>query len=159
MKRAQIQSQVFIFILILIIVSFTLVFGYKYIRGISKQGEDVSVILFEQELKKDVKANIHYGYVDIVELDLPKKYDIVCFTDYDKEKVLANSLIDDYPLIKSSVESETGENVFLSKNTEVSFKAESLAVEDGFLCIENKIGIIKLRIEGLGDKARISSAD
>ncbi len=156
MKKAQIQTQVFIFILILLVVSLTIVFGYRYIRGLTKQGEEVSVTLFQQELEKKVKSiSQNYGEVDIFELDLPLKYDIVCFTDADKEEVLANSLIDDYPLIKSSVEAETGENVFLGKKADVSFKVANLEIEDGFLCVNNTYGKIKLRVEGLGNKAKI----
>ncbi len=159
MKRAQTQ-QIFIFVLIMIVVSLTLVFGYKYIKGFSEQGEQLTVILFQKELEKKINAvSQNYGEVDITELDLERKYDVVCFIDFSYYEEDAEALNSGYPLIDSSVNSGVEDNVFVGKNAAQSFKVSSLEIEDGFLCINNTFGKIKLRIEGLGNKAKIYALD
>ena len=155
MKQAQV-SQIFIFVLILIVISFTIVFGYRAIKNISIQSDEALMVMFENELKKDIKSNMAYGFENLIEAELSKKYEIICFINmsYDEELVS-----DEYILIKSSVGSGSRDNVFIGKNLERTFEIEHLEVEDGFFCIDNKIGLIKLHVRGLGDRAFISRVD
>ncbi len=153
MKKAQTQ-QIFIFLFIGIVVSLTIVFGYKYIKNITKQGEELSLTLFQEDLQTKINAVAqNYGEVDIVKLELPKKYEIICFVD--ESYINGEELNSDYPLIDSSVNSGVKDNVFIGKEAK-SFEASNLEIEQGILCIENTAGSLNLRIEGLGNKAKIS---
>ena len=92
-------------------------------------------------------------------MDLPSKYAVVCFVDSSYFEEGAEELDSGYPIIDSSVNSGAEDNIFIGKNAEQSFKAEPLEIESGFLCINNTFGKIKLRVEGLGNKAGIQSVD
>ncbi len=153
MKKAQTQ-QIFIFVFIAIVVSLTIVFGYKYIKNITKQGEELSLTLFQENLKTKIDAIAqNYGEVDIVRLELPKKYEIICFVD--ESYIDAEELNSDYPLIDSSVNSGVKDNVFIGKEAK-SFEVSNLEIEEGLLCINNTSGFLNLRIEGFANKAKLS---
>lgn len=154
MKKAQVQ-QIFIFVFILIVVSLTIVFGYKYIKQITKGGEEISITMFQQELEKRIKAvSQNYGEVDIVEFELATKHENLCFVDSSYFEEGAEDIQTDYPLIDISVNSGVKDNVFIGKEAK-PLEVSSLEIENGFLCINNTHGKIKLKIEGLGTKAKI----
>ncbi len=157
MKKAQVQSQIFIFILVLIVISFTIVFGYRAIRNLSEQSEQTTMILFEQEMARKIRSGMNYGYVDYINLELPRKYDTVCFVGLSYDQTSINQ--QQYPLIYSSVTAGAKDNVFIGRNAERSFEIERMDVDGNFFCIENNIGIIRLKTEGKGDRTLISQVD
>jgi hypothetical protein len=153
-KKAQVQSQVFIYVLVLIVISFTIVFGYRAIKGLSRQSDDAIMVIFEEDLRNNINANMNYGSRNFFQLDLPKKYERICFVDLSEGTDAVPP--EEYPLIYSSVSSGSTDNVFIGEGLERTLEIERLEVEDGFLCIENVVGVIKLQVDGLGDRAKIS---
>ena len=155
MKKAQV-NQIFIFILILIVISFTIVFGYRAIKNLTKQSDETLIIMFENGLKKDIKSNMAYGFENLIETELSLKYERICFVNLSYDE---NLVPDEYVLIKSSVRSGVKDNVFIGNNLERTFEIEHLEVTDGFFCIDNTAGFIKLHVKGLGDRAIITSVN
>jgi len=159
-RKAQLQTQIFMYLFIAIVVTLTFILGYRFIKGIKEGGESISLNMFQKELEKSIKAvSYTYGEVNLIELELSKEYKEVCFVDSNKAKALENAdinNIDDYPLIKNAVESDIKENVFLvvSKSKDVHFDISNIEVDKGFLCINNP-GVLKIRLEGLGNRTRI----
>lgn len=161
-RNGQVQSQVFIFMFILIIVSLTLLFGYKYISKLSQKGEDISLNIFKEDFKKEIKStSFKFGDVNLVELRLNNKYTEACFVDSNTGKALdladVNGL-EDYTLIYNEIDSGAQKNVYLiiNKGEFTGFDAGSIEAENGFVCIKNS-GVLKLRLEGKGNRTKISS--
>ncbi|MBN1503119.1 hypothetical protein JW930_06240 [Candidatus Woesearchaeota archaeon] len=153
--KSQISSQVFIYIFAAIIISITLLVGFKVIDSLRRTAYQKSINDFKMSLASLIETRaFEYGSVEKVKLNLPSEFSEVCFVNSDF--IVATGEIENYPLIKDSVDSGTRENIFLITNTIAdSFFIDTLEVGDGFLCIKNNNGI-KVRVEGIGNKARLS---
>jgi len=162
-KKAQIIGQAFIFILAAILFSLILLYGYKAISRIGETQSEVELVEFRDSLSTVVnQIRQDYGSVKKYALKIPSDYKEICVVDL---KLLTsvdainelNTIRDERPLIADVIESGSYQNVFTKPVAKTPLKIGGIDLgEDGIFCVENTGGITNLRLEGLGDKARIS---
>jgi len=160
-KRSQIIGQIFIYIVAIVLISFILVYGYKAIKMFQDKESRISYLQFKTDLQSGVRTIASdYGTVKTLKFQVPSGYRTVCFVrSYPELPTLSNP---DYPLIVNNVNSDVGDNVFLvNDDMEESFSAGKIEVGDGedMLCLDVFSGTLKLRIEGRGNRARLSLAE
>ena len=168
-KKSQIMGQVFIYILAIVIFSMVLLYGYKAIKGFTKQQEDITLIQLKTQVAQTIES-ISYdtGTVRSPSFDIPAKYKQVCFADLSKLSEATSiggpcySTVwrpREYPIICDSWEAGVEKNLFLVATLEEEpYYVGNITVDNqyGLLCINATQGKIKLRLEGLGDKTKIS---
>ncbi len=161
MKKGELQ-RVFIYVLSLVVISLVFVYGYKAIFGFSKQADDVAMLKFSEDLKSHITSIASdYGSVREYIYSMPSGVDEVCFTDPNTYKT--PTVIDQYgsddSVIKAAISSGIPEHVFLrkSKQTEEKLDVGELDLFNcaHFVCVPVKAGKITLRLEGLGNKAKL----
>lgn len=154
-KEAQIYGQIFIYILTIILVSFILVYGYNAIQDFKKRAEQVSCLKFKNDLKNAVESiSSDFGSVKRKDLQLCAQYSQVCFVETFEKPNLPNNVD---PIIKDSILSNTGLNVFLVEDiAKESFYAGKISVEPDVLCIKAANSKISIRMEGRGNHALLS---
>lgn len=156
-KKSQIYGQVFIYILSLFLVSFILVYGYKAIANFKNEQEKISCLKFNNDLKNAIQSiSGDFGSVKIKNFQLCSLYTQVCFVE-DFETPVIPAKTD--PIIKDSIASNTGMNVFLVEDiAKDSFYAGKISVEPDVLCIRAVEGKVNLRLEGEGNHVAISQS-
>lgn len=152
MKKSQLYSQIFIYILTIILVSFILVYGYNAVQNFKERAEKVACLKFQNDLSNAIESiSSDFGSVKRKDLQLCAGYIQVCFVETFESPNLPSSID---PVIKDSVLSNTGRNVFLVENiAKESFYAGNISVEPDVLCIKAVNNKISLRLEGRGDHA------
>lgn len=152
MKKSQLYSQIFIYILTIILVSFILVYGYNAVQNFKERAEKVACLKFQNDLSNAIESiSSDFGSVKRKDLQLCAGYIQVCFVETFESPNLPSSID---PVIKDSVLSNTGRNVFLVENiAKESFYAGNISVEPDVLCIKAVDNKISLRLEGRGDHA------
>ncbi len=160
--RSQIQSEVFLYILGAIILSLIILFGYRAVRDLINTGNQVQITSLEADLSSKVREISTSIYtVRRLQVGIPSGYTEVCFVDSDAIGA-GRTLPDAPPLVRTSVETKIRKNVFLVPPGSVSFDAGEIEVSrvttppTYFDCIPVSGGIIILRLEGLGNRTRIS---
>lgn len=155
MRRGQLYSQIFIYILTIILVSFILVYGYNAVQNFKKRAEQVSCLKFKNDIVNAIEGvSPDFGSVKRKELQLCSGYTKVCFVETFENPNLPNDID---PIIRDSILSSTGRNVFLLENiAKESFYAGKISVEPDILCIKAVNSKINLRLEGKGNHAVIS---
>jgi hypothetical protein len=155
MVKGQLYSQIFIYILTIIIVSFILVYGYNAVQNFKKRAEQVSCLKFKNDLINAVEAiSSDFGSIKRKELQLCSGYSSVCFVETFESPNLPNDID---PIIRDSILSSTGRNVFLLENiAKESFYAGRISVDPDVLCIKASNSKVDLKIEGRGNHAVIS---
>jgi hypothetical protein len=164
-KRGQATiGQIFIYILAIFIFAVILLYGYKAIVHFIDKGEQVSFIQFKTTLETNVRdLAIQYGDVIVFneknQLKIPSKYQEVCF-------VPANAISqqmpvgDKYIIMRAAVEEglhRDTENVFLIPPAPNPIYVGPIDVGlANYLCVNVTKGRIDIRLEGLGDRTRIS---
>ena len=153
--EAQIYSQIFIYILTIILVSFILVYGYNAVQNFKSRVEQVSCLKFKNDLQNAVESiSSDFGSVKRKDLQLCAGYFQVCFVESFESPILPNNID---PIIKDSILSSTGKNVFLVENiAKESFYAGKISVEPDVLCIKAVNGKVSLKLEGKGNHVFIS---
>lgn len=154
-KKSQLYSQIFIYVLTIILISFILVYGYNAVQNFKKRAEQVSCLKFKNDLQNSVESVISdFGTVKRKDLQLCASYSQVCFVEtYENLKLPTN--ID--PIIKDSILSNAGKNVFLIENiAKESFYAGNISVEPDILCINAVNGKISLKLEGKGNHVALA---
>ena len=156
MKKAQVQSEVFLYILAAIIFSLIVLFGYKSIQTLITHANDVELRNFEIGLSNEVKniaTNLHT--VRKKPVGIPSGYKEVCFVSSDwigrSDFTLA-----DHPVIESSVKNGVNKNTFLFPPGSMSFSVGTIEVDGGALCMPVTSGAISLRLEGMGNRTKVS---
>lgn len=155
MIKGQLYSQIFIYILTIILISFILVYGYNAVQNFKKRAEQVSCLKFKNDLVNAIDGiSPDFGSIKRKELQLCAGYSRVCFVEsFNSPNMPSN--ID--PIIKDSILSGTGRNVFLVENiAKESFFAGKISVDPDVLCINAVNSKINLRLEGKGNHAIIS---
>lgn len=156
MKRAQIQSQVFVYILALLIMSFILIYGYNSLTRIRETGDLALTINFKSDIKRAISSiSSDYGSIKVEEISVPTGYREVCFVNLSN-----NAVPDDYGIIQNYVEdvitnNAEPRNVFLYPEGIESVYVGEIEVEDDFLCVDVSYGKIKIKLEGLGNRAKV----
>lgn len=165
MRKSQIHAQAFVYILAIIIMAMILAYGYKAVKDIIDKGEFTSLVNFKTELKTSVNSITHdYGSVKNEGFIVPTGFNKVCFVDVDRSQIdtaLAQPELSDYPIVKNYVQSIKDENaepknVFLIPPGTESDYVGNITIDNGFLCFDVSQGRIRIRLEGLGNRARIS---
>jgi len=165
--KGQIIGQAFIFILAAILFSLILLFGYRAISRIGETQSEVELIEFKDGLSSAVgKVRLDFGSVKKYSLKIPDKFKEVCLIDLafmNRRRPTLEALRDVKPLIFDAIEAGTDQNVFTSPLSKTPIKIGAIetgnAKEVGYpayMCIENTGAVIDLRLEGLGDRTRIS---
>ena len=154
-EKSQAYGQIFIYILTIVLVSFILVYGYNSVQSFKQRAEQVSCLKFKNDMVNSVDViSSEFGSVIRKDLQVCNSYSKVCFVKSFERPVLPNNID---PIIKDSVLSNTGKNVFLVENTaKESFYAGKISVEPDLLCINAVNGKVSLRLEGEGNHALIS---
>ena len=157
-EKGQSYGQIFIYILTIVVVSFILVYGYNSIQSFKQRAEQVSCLKFKNDLTNAIEMiSSEFGSVIRKDLHVCNNYPKVCFVESIENQVLPSNID---PIIKDSVLSNTGRNVFLVENTaKDSFYAGKISVEPDLLCIKTVSGKVSLRIEGKGNHVLISPWD
>ncbi len=153
--KAQIYGQIFIYILTIILISFILVYGYNAVRNFKERAEKVSCLKFKNDLINAIESiSSDFGSIKRKELQLCNGYTQVCFVETFESPNLPSNID---PIIKDSILSNTGRNVFLIENiAKESFYTGKISVEPDVLCIKAVNNKINLKLEGKGNHVIIS---
>lgn len=153
--KGQLYSQVFVYILTIILISFIFVYGYNAVQNFKKRAEQVSCLKFKNDLSNAIESiSSDFGSVKRKDMQLCTGYSQVCFVETLESPNLPGNAD---PIIKDSVISNTGKNVFLVENiAKESFYAGKISVEPDILCIKSANSRISLRLEGKGNHVLLS---
>lgn len=155
MKQAQIYSQIFIYVLTIILTSFILVYGYNAVQDFRSRADTISCLKFRNDIKNSIDSmSSDFGSVKKKDFQLCKNYNEVCFVETFGKPVLPANVD---PVIKDSVLSNAGTNLFLVDNiAKESFYAGNISVNPNVLCIKAREQKITLRLEGKGNHVLVS---
>ncbi|MBI2660165.1 hypothetical protein HYX07_03310 [Candidatus Woesearchaeota archaeon] len=155
MIKGQLYGQIFIYILTIILISFILVYGYNAVQNFKKRAEQVSCLKFKNDLVNAIDGiSPDFGSIKKKELQLCAGYSKACFVESFNSPDMPSDID---PIIKDSILSGTGRNVFLVENiAKESFYAGKISVDPDVLCINAVNGKINIRLEGKGNHATIS---
>ena len=155
-RKSQLYGQIFVYVLTIILISLILVYGYKSIQDFKNRAEQVACFKFKNDLQNTVESALSdYGIIKRKDIQLCNNYNMVCFVETYEIINLPNDID---PIIKDSIKSNTGRNVFLVKNiARESFYAGKISVEpEDVLCINATNNQITLRFEGFGNHVLLS---
>jgi len=160
-RRAQMMGQIFVFILALVIFSGVLLYGYRAIFTIQEGVEDAAFFSFSQELQAKVEqVSVDFGSVRKFRASPPGSFTEICFLDLKKlETDVQGSLTklrNTKPLISDAVEGGTDQNVFFTPLAKTPTTVARLEIDGGFICIPLENRDLILRLEGLGDRTKLS---
>jgi len=169
-KKAQVAGQVFIFILAAVLAILIIIYGFNAISGFIKRTDDIAFINFKTALQSETrKITSAYGSVKRLELALPGQFQMLCFIDLsasqsDKDQTCLcnknncneNNLHEFQPEVCDAWETEGNEiSAYLVPTQEI--KLTPIEIDSHYLCILPRTGNkINLRLEGAGDKTKIS---
>lgn len=165
-KKGMGVEMVFVFIVAAITFALIMIFGYKSITDFMGKGEQVEFYQFKSYLETSVKKiYTEYGSVRIESFNLPMKYEKICFVELDKPYPGEENC--DFDAYGCDVWKDAGgsyegadENVFLRPAGLEKIKVYRIDIErgEGFLCLPINKGRFKLRLEGMGDRTKVSPA-
>jgi hypothetical protein len=137
------------------LISFILIYGYNSVQSFKQRAEQVSCLKFKNDLANAVETiSSEFGSVIRKDLQVCNSYPKVCFVESFESPALPDNID---PIIKDSILSNTGRNVFLVRDTaKESFYAGKISVEPDLLCIKTVSGKVSLRLEGKGNHVLIS---
>jgi len=159
-KKSQI-GEVFVYLISTLIIILVLYYGYTAVASISQKQEQLSLVKFQKIIGDTiVYTSSDYGTVRIENFNVPSKIKQVCFVDKNLIAMGNATPINEsqYPIIFNSVKDSVNINVFpVPEGT--PFYVDKMWVEEnsGFKCFDVIQGNIKVKIEGFGDRAKISS--
>jgi hypothetical protein len=157
--KAQVQATVVIYVLAVVIAGSILLYGYTVVKNLLITQESVQLLDFKKQVEEQVDS-LSYAYRDVRENNyvVPVKYTGLCFVDLETQNP-ADSIPDNYTLIKNSVSDGVKRNSFLVDGTRMgdAFLVGKVDIGDGFKCFPVVNGQIKLRFEALGKSVKISS--
>ena len=171
MKKAQIAGQIFIYIIAIVVVGLIIAYGYSAIKGFSERGEEVEYLTLKTGLENSVKSIVSdYGSVKRPDIDIPGKYEMVCFVDKalrdgsDATAICQRRPGEDeryYQPIVCSAWQTGRSNAFLIPDGSESFDIGNIVMEGGkpFICMDVVNNRINLQLTGLGDRVEISEFD
>ncbi len=160
MKKA-FAYEIFIYVLSVLIVGLVLYYGYNAVKGFGDKQKQLQYITFKTGFENIISTIApDYGTVRAKPIQVPSMFTELCIVDPNsiKNKDAPDSLDmqkNKYPLIYDSVTSGVLKNIFPMPNGE-PFYVEKIQLEKGFECFPVVQGQINARLEGLGDRAKIS---
>ena len=113
------------------------------------------MLKFKNDLINAVESiSSDFGSIKRKDLELCASYAQVCFVETLESPALPNNVD---PIIKDSILSNTGKNVFLvEKIAKESFYAGKISVEPDVLCIKAANNKISIKLEGKGNHVFLS---
>lgn len=161
-SNAQMIGQVFIFILAGLVFILIITYGYKAISYFIERQEQVVMVDFRTDLELAIEGvKRDYGTVRKVQLNLPSEYLGVCFLDpvtcTDETPTLVHpSQTLAVPWTKEACELNSGTIFTIPRALDLDIQDIQVG-KPGYLCIPNIDGAITLRLEGTGQKAKVSA--
>jgi len=160
LKRGQISSETLVYALTIVIVGFILVMGHKYLSSNTKVIDKAELLQFQNKLSSDIKSlGKEYGTFRKITYQVPNNVEEVCFVDLNKKnELLSSKLINYYPLMKDSVESDVRKNIFfVGASEQQSYFVDSVVINHYpyMNCFQQLNNKIEVGIEGLGDSSLI----
>lgn len=160
MKKA-VAYQVFVYVLSILIVGLVLYYGYGAVKGFGEKEKELQFIKFTTDFENTINSIApDYGTVRVKSITVPSIFLEVCIVDPDfigdPPEVLEQNK-NDYPLIYDSVESGVERNIFPIPDGE-QFYVKKIELPSGFECFPVTQGQIRVRLEGLGDRTKITSS-
>ena len=155
-KKSQGASEVFKYLIIAVISVVILAGGYKAINLINSRSCQADLASFEMDLK-GMGKNLRYGEKELKTFSVPCNVEKVYLLDL--KKGVDPGAFDNIAIIRDSLQSRTGKNIFLAagNNVKHSFSAGPLEIESpGYLCLKPHSGQLSFFIESVGGAARIT---
>ena len=164
MKKGQVQAQIFVYVLAMLVIGLVLLYGYKSIGTMQERAKQVDILGLKNEIMKSIeKVSNDYGTVRAPTLNVPEGYAELCFIDLDHSP--ASDLQSEHPLVYEAWEDKSA-NVFLIKElADESFlvgeEGKSLIdiVNPNYICFQVINNRVKIRLEGTGGQAQLSSPE
>ncbi|MFC1691546.1 hypothetical protein ACFL0W_05190 [Nanoarchaeota archaeon] len=153
-KKAEVQGQMFVYILSVIIIALIMFFGYKSVASLKEDADVAELISIQKDLENTIKTmRSDYGAIKIKEITLPAGYKTLCIVDLNH----SDSAVSGRPLVDDAWESKTASIFYISPAGDFKDQfVENIQVESPyFFCLESEIGLVKIRIEGTGNKAKV----
>lgn len=164
MKKAQ-AYEIFVYVLSALIVGLVLYYGYRAVAGFGDKEKELQFIKFRTNFENTINSIApDFGTVRVTPIDVPSRFEQICIVDPqligispDNPNFPSNLNEGNYPLIYDSVTSGAEKNIFPLPDGE-PFYVKKIQLEEGFKCFEVAQSQIRVRLEGLGDRAKISSS-
>jgi len=161
-KKAQIIGEVFLFIMAAALAVLIIIYGYKALSGFTSRTEEISLVNFKTDLQSEIRTIASdYGSVKKLDLTMPGRFDVFCLIDIEQRNLASTTGLctlghPDYnPEVCDAWETEGNEeNAFLIPITPI--KVSKMDIDGGYLCIKPTGNKISLRLEGLGDRTKVS---
>ena len=160
-KKGQISANVFIYLFSVIVIAIILTMGYNYISSTKETISKTELILLKNKLTSDIKSiSQDYGSFKKVSYSIPPLTEL-CLVDLNedkKDKILGSELINFYPLVKDSINSNVQKNAFVfGQGVFESYFIGNIAIDQfpHFICLRSTAGKIEFGIEGTGKEALI----
>ena len=157
-KKADMAPQMFKYLLVAFFSAVILIFGYKIVNSVMERGCATEIAKFEIDLK-GLTDNIGFGEEVFHTYNAPCGTDEIYFIG--KSPDLNPEYFNDVPLIKESVQSSSGNNVFLMKEGRIksAFHIDNLEIEyPSYKCLVPKFGKLSFFLEGTKNAAFMSAA-
>ena len=166
--KAQIVGQVFIFILAAGLAVLIIAYGYSAITGFTERTKEIAFINFKTDLQTEIRTIASdFGSVKRLDLTMPGNFRKLCLIDLYKNpnnyclcssspNCIGNSL-DNNPLICDSWRNPSfprPDNAFLVPITPI--KLSTIEIEEGYICLEPIGNKISLKLEGFGNRTKVS---
>ncbi len=154
-KRGQ-DTGVFNYMFIAIIAMLILFAGHKAISSISDAACRSGSVSFGIDVES-IGEGLPYGKINLKELIVPCKAEKVYFIDTTKQA--DSSLLKSAPLIRDSIEDDTGENVFLTNKADLEGTFTTGTIEIGYphyLCMKPRNGRVSLFVKSLGNRSLLT---
>jgi len=164
-RKSQLYSQIFAYILAIVIISFIIVYGYTAVSNFKNRAEQVACLKLKSDLQAAIESiSTDFGTVKRKDIQLCAGYREICFVEgYEDFDINTPAIYNPTPypvpidpIIKDSIKSETGRNVFLVDNiAKDSFYVGNISVYDDVYCIKAVNNEVSLRLEGKGDHTEL----
>lgn len=157
-KKSDIAPELFKYLLVAFFSAAILVFGYKIVNSVMERGCATEIAKFELDLK-GLTDNIGFGEKVFHTYNAPCGADEIYFIG--KSPDLKPEYFNDVLLIKESVQSSSGNNIFLMKEGKIksAFHIDNLEIEyPSYKCLVPKFGKLSFFLEGTKNAAFMSAA-
>ena len=168
------MGQVLVFLLAGIIFALILAYGYRAVNDFLARADEVALIELKSDLKTSIRAVASSQDVQRKVFDLPQETTRICFinTNISDVSIISTTSIckepgpganpadfPDYrPIICDSWMDGIPQNVFLIPRVSIKIEVGRIDFEGGVhnRCFEARDSRVALRLEGRGDRTRIS---
>ena len=170
MKKGQIAGQVFVYILAALIFGAVFLFGYRAIDAFLEKQEEVVITEMNSNLRNSIQRIAPSSDIEVSRIRIPEQFKRVCFIDLRinlatdstaraSTPVCNRNHEDYYPLACLSWQDNISQNVFFDPMTEIALDVGPIELQDGSMCVGVQQGAISLKLQGKGDRTRITVAD